>query len=342
LIELTGEATAMVIKRVAILGAGGMGTALALLFDGRGKATQLWSRSPERAAAMARSRLNERHLPGVALPDSITITPNACDATAAADLIVVAIPSSFLRATLTDLADRLPKGVPVLSVVKGIENGSFSRPSQIVVELLGDRSVSVLSGPSHAEEIARGLPASVVVGGEDSSLNSAVSDALNHATFRVYTNPDAIGVELAGALKNILGLAAGICDGLGFGDNAKAALLTRGLVEMARFGVALGGREETFRGLAGVGDVITTCFSRFGRNRSVGERIGRGESLEQIIADMVNVAEGVPTTRSVHELSIKLDIPMPITHEVFAILFEGKPPRAAVSDLMLRDPKGEW
>ncbi len=191
----------MTIKRVAILGAGGMGTALAVLLDRRGKSVQLWSRTPERAAAMAGSRENSRHLPGVALPESIAITPNACDATAAADLIIVAIPSSCLRATLATLADRIPAGVPVLSVVKGIENVSFARPSRIIVESLGERPVSVLSGPSHAEEIARGLPASVVVGGDDSSLNAAVSEALNHASFRVYTNPDAVGVELAGRLE---------------------------------------------------------------------------------------------------------------------------------------------
>jgi len=332
----------MTIRRVGILGAGGMGTALALLFERRGAAVQLWSRSAEGAASLARRRENERHLPGVAIPDSIGITSNACDATAAADLIVVAVPSSFLRATLASLAERIPRGVPVLSVVKGIEEVSFARPSRIVVELLGDRPVSVLSGPSHAEEIARGLPASVVVGGGDQRLNTAVSEALNGPSFRVYTNPDVAGVELAGALKNILGLAAGICDGLGFGDNAKAALLTRGLVEMARFGVALGGREETFRGLAGVGDVITTCYSRFGRNRSVGTRVGRGEPLAAILAGMVDVAEGVPTTRSVRGMAADRGIAMPITSEVYAILFEAKSPRAAVSDLMLRDPKGEW
>ena len=331
----------MTIKRVAILGAGGMGTALAWLFDRRGRATQLWARSRDQAAAMVADRENARHLPGVRLPATIGITPNACDATAAADLIVVAIPSSYLRATLMTLAERMPPGVPILSVVKGIENGSLARPSRIVLDLLGSRPLSVLSGPSHAEEIARGLPASVVVAGEDPGLNDSVSEALNGATFRVYTNPDLTGVELAGALKNILGLAAGICDGLGFGDNAKAALLTRGLVEMARFAVALGGRDETFRGLAGVGDVITTCFSPFGRNRSVGERIGRGESLEAVLAGMVNVAEGVSTSRSVREMARDRGIPMPITDEVYAILFEGKPPRAAVTDLMLRDPKGE-
>jgi glycerol-3-phosphate dehydrogenase (NAD(P)+) len=291
---------------------------------------------------MAGSRENTRHLPGVRLPESIAVTANACDATAAADLIVAAVPSSHLRATLETIRDRVPAGVPVMSVIKGIENVSFARPSRIIVETLGDRPIVVLSGPSHAEEIARGMPASVVAAGVDPALNLAVTDALNHASFRVYTNTDLVGVELAGALKNILGLAAGICDGLGFGDNAKAALLTRGLVETARFAAALGGRQETFRGLAGVGDVMTTCFSRHGRNRSVGERIGRGESLAAILEGMIDVAEGVPTTRSVHELALGMGVPMPITAEVYQILFEAKPPRAAVSDLMLRDPKEEW
>ncbi len=330
------------IKKVAILGAGGMGTALGLLFDRRGKNTQLWTRSHDQAATIAGTRENLRHLPGITLPESISITADAGAATRDADLIVVSIPSFYLRSTLTTLADQIPASTPIVSVVKGIENVSFARPSQIIRERLGERPIAVLSGPSHAEEIARGLPASVVVGGSDAALNSAVTEALNHGAFRVYTNSDAVGVELAGALKNILGLAAGICDGLGFGDNAKAALLTRGLVEMARFATAFGGREETFRGLAGVGDVITTCFSPFGRNRSVGERIGRGETLEQILSGMVNVAEGVPTTRSVHEMAQQRGIAMPITAEVYAILFEEKPPRAAVSDLMLRDPKGEW
>ena len=199
----------------------------------------------------------------------------------------------------------------------------------------------MLSGPSHAEEIGRGLPASVVVAGSSMELNQAVQENLSHGPFRVYTNPDAVGVELAGALKNILAIAAGICDGLGFGDNAKAALLTRGLVEITRLGVALGGHQATFYGLAGVGDLITSCYSPFGRNRSVGERIGRGEALEPILAGMVNVAEGVPTTRSVHALALKREIDMPITAELHQVLFEGKDPRSAVSDLMVRLPEAE-
>jgi glycerol-3-phosphate dehydrogenase (NAD(P)+) len=328
-------------KRVAILGAGGMGTALAVLFSRTVRSVQLWARDAAHAAELADQRENVRHLPGVRLPESVSVTHNACDATGGASLVVVAIPSAFLRATLLGLSERIPPGIPVLSVVKGIENETFARPSQIVVQTLGNRSVAVLSGPSHAEELARGLPASVVVGGQDEALNRAVRDTLNRGLFRVYTNPDALGVELAGALKNILGIAAGICDGLGFGDNAKAALLTRGLVEITRFAVNLGAQPATFSGLAGVGDLITTCYSGYGRNRAVGERIGRGEQPGGVITSMVNVAEGVPTTRSVHDQARMRGVEMPITDEVYQILFEAKPPRDAVTDLMLRAPKDE-
>ncbi|MFO0908380.1 MAG: NAD(P)H-dependent glycerol-3-phosphate dehydrogenase [Isosphaeraceae bacterium] len=202
--------------------------------------------------------------------------------------------------------------------------------------------MSVLSGPSHAEELARGLPASVVVAGPNESLNRAVRDSLNRGVFRVYTNPDSVGVELAGALKNVLGIAAGVCDGLHLGDNAKAALLTRGLAEIARFGIELGGSLSTFYGLAGVGDVVTTCFSRFGRNRAVGERLGRNEPLPEILASMVNVAEGVATTRSVHDQARARGIDVPITNELYAIMFEGKPPGAALATLLERSPKEEW
>ena len=329
-------------KRIAILGAGGMGTALALLFGKTEARVRLWSRSESHASELARRRINDRYLPGIRIPEDTLVTACAREAMDGADLIVAAVPSSFLRSILTALSDRVPAGIPFLSVVKGIENGTFDRPSQIIAETLAERPVAVLSGPSHAEEIARGLPASVVVAGSSMELNQAVQENLNHEAFRVYTNPDAVGVELAGALKNILGIAAGICDGLGFGDNAKAALLTRGLVEISRLGVALGGHQATFYGLAGVGDLITSCYSPFGRNRSVGERIGRGEALETILAGMVNVAEGVPTTRSVHALALKREIDMPITAELHQVLFEGKDPRSAVSDLMVRLPKVEW
>lgn len=329
-------------RQVAILGAGGMGTALSLFFARSVDHVRLWSRDAGRAREMEYGRVNRRHLPGIVIPEAIRITADADEAAAAADLVVAAVPTSYLRATMEALARSIPPAVPVLSVVKGIEFGTFARPSQIIEQTLGPRSIAVLSGPSHAEELARGLPASVVVSGPDRRLNEQVRDRLTQATFRVYTSEDALGVELAGALKNILGIAAGICDGLGFGDNAKAALLTRGLVEIARLGVDLGARFETFYGLAGVGDVVTTCYSPYGRNRSVGERIGRGETLEHVLGDMVNVAEGVPTTRSVHRLSQERGVEMPITAELHQVLFEGKSPRAAVTDLMERNPKMEW
>jgi glycerol-3-phosphate dehydrogenase (NAD(P)+) len=319
-----------------------MGTALALLFGKTVSEVRLWSRDRDHAAEFASTRVNARHLPGIAVPKTVTITADAAAAAAGADLIVAAVPSSFLRTTLARVAPLLPPAVPVLSVVKGIEYGTFARPSQLIHETIGPRSISVLSGPSHAEELARGLPASVVVSGADVALSEQIRDALTQDAFRVYTSTDALGVELAGALKNILGIAAGICDGLGSGDNAKAALITRGLVEITRLGVDLGARHETFFGLAGVGDVVTTCYSPYGRNRSVGERIGRGETLDQVLGGMVNIAEGVPTTRSVYSLALERGVDMPITSEVHQILFEGKPPRSAVSDLMVRAPKVEW
>ena len=328
--------------RIAIFGAGGMGTALALLWSRRNHRVALWGRDPARVATIARDRENARHLAGVALPDSITITSDAAQAAQEAELLVVAVPSSFLRSTLGSIAPALPKSARLLSVVKGIENETFARPSQILLEILGEREFAVLSGPSHAEEFARGLPASVVVAGHAPEFCKTIQLSLNHEHFRVYTNADVVGVELAGALKNVLAIAAGICEGLGFGDNAKAALITRGLAEIARFVVAHGGQPSTLWGLAGVGDVLTTCYSRFGRNRAVGLRVGRGESLETITASMVDVAEGVTTARSLHGLASASGVEMPIAREVYQILFEGKPPAAALRDLMDRPPKVEW
>lgn len=326
---------------VAVLGSGSMGTAMAVLLARGGHDVRLWGRDAALAGRMAATRRNPLHLMDAELPEAVHPTGEIHEAVAGAELLVVAIPSSYLRGMLTKLADAIPHETPVLSVVKGIENGTFARPSRIVVETIGARSVAVLAGPGHAEELVAGLPASMVVAGNDVHLNAQIQMALNRDRLRVYTNEDEVGVELAGALKNVLGVAAGICEGLGFGDNAKAALLTRGLVEMGRFAATLGGQPSTFHGLAGIGDVITTCYSPFGRNRSVGVRIGRGESLDAILASMRDVAEGVPTTRSVRDMADERGIDMPITREVHAILFEGKPPLDALTDLMLRPPKGE-
>lgn len=328
-------------SEIAILGTGGMGTALAVLLARAGVPSRLWGRDPAHVAELKRARVNERHLKGIALDERIEVTADAAHAVIGAGLLIVAVPSAFLRETLERFAGLVQRDTAVLSVVKGIERTTFARPSQIIRDVLGARPMATLSGPSHAEEFARGLPASVVVAGSDQALCERARDTLRSESFRVYLNPDFVGVELAGALKNVLGVAAGICEGLEFGDNAKAALLTRGLVEMARFAVSQGASSETFWGLAGVGDVLTTCYSRFGRNRAVGMKIGRGMTLAQALEGVSDVAEGVTTTQSVAEMARLNDVEMPITAEVHAILFEGKPPRAAVTDLMLRGPKSE-
>jgi glycerol-3-phosphate dehydrogenase (NAD(P)+) len=326
----------------AVLGAGAWGTAVALgLAQNPHHRVALWSARPENAGILQQRRENVRLLPGVPIPAAVRLTADIAEAVDRADQLITAIPTVHLRATLGRVAAALPAAVPVLSLTKGVEIGTFRRPTEIIAEVCGPRSLAVLGGPSHAEEVARGLPTTVVVASTDLALARWVQQAFSTERFRVYTNLDVIGVELAGALKNILGIAAGINDGLGFGDNAKSALLTRGLAEMARFGVALGAEQPTFWGLAGMGDLITTCISGHGRNRHVGLRLAAGERLGDILAAMMMVSEGVTTTRSVHEQSRQTGIPMPITAEVYRVLYEGKDSRAAVTDLMLREHKRE-
>jgi glycerol-3-phosphate dehydrogenase (NAD(P)+) len=326
----------------AILGAGAWGTAIGLVLAKNPEHhVTLWSARPATAAVLHQKRENVRLLPGVPIPPNVGLTTNIAEAAARADLFIVAIPTLHLCGTLAAVAAAIPPAKPALSLVKGIENATFRRPSEIIAEVLGPRPLAVLSGPSHAEEVARGLPTTLVAASLDLALARWIQQRFGTERFRVYTNLDMVGVELAGALKNIIGIAAGICDSLGFGDNTKAALLTRGLAEMARLGVALGAETSTFWGLAGMGDLITTCFSRHGRNRAVGQRLGQGEKPAAILASMDMVAEGINTTRSVYERAGHMGIPMPITQEVYRVLFENRDPRAAVTDLMLREPKHE-
>lgn len=330
------------IRKVAILGGGAMGTGCAVLLAERSAcAVSLWMRTSAQADEICRTRENRRLLPGVSLSESVAVTSDVASAAAGADLLVAAIPTAYLRAGLTALRAYLPAAAPVVSVVKGIENDTFLRPSEIIRKVLGERDVVALCGPSHAEEFARRLPASVVVAGTNDGLLKEVQALFTTDRFRVYTNRDIVGVELASALKNVVAIAAGICDGLGYGDNAKAALLTRGIVEITRFGVALGSEAETFAGLAGLGDLITTCYSRHGRNRFVGERLGQGAPLSEILAEISGVAEGVTTCRSVYALAQTRGIDMPIAAEVYRVLFEGKSPVAATSSLMLRPLRAE-
>jgi len=325
-----------------VLGDGAWGTSIAILLSQNpDHRVTLWSAREENAQILRTHRENVRLLPGVPIPPSVELTSTLNPAVAEAALYIVAIPTVYMRETLRRIRPALRSDRPVLSLAKGLEIETFLRPTEIVHELLGTEDLAVLSGPSHAEEVSRGLPTTLVAASTDPDLARWIQQRFSSDRFRVYTNVDVVGVELAGALKNIMGIAAGISDGLGFGDNAKAALLTRGLVEMSRFGIALGAAHETFFGLAGLGDLITTCVSRHGRNRHVGERLARGEKLPAILASMNMVAEGVFTTKSVHDRAARMGIEMPITAEVFRVLYEDKDPLTAVNDLMLREPTSE-
>jgi glycerol-3-phosphate dehydrogenase (NAD(P)+) len=330
--------------RVTVLGDGAMGTACALVLAAQpaSHAVTLWSARADNGRLLQQHRENIHLLPGVKIPPQVRLTMNLEEALLGAELLVAAIPMVYLRATLAPLAGHFRGSqAPIVSVIKGIEVETFRRASEILVELLGPRPVAVMSGPGHAEEIVRGQPTSLVVASADLELARRVQQLFSSARFRLYTNSDVLGVELGGALKNVIAIGAGVCDGLGFGDNAKAALITRALVEMIRFGVAHGAQKGTFFGLAGIGDLITTCVSRHGRNRWVGEEIGKGRALAEILASTAKVAEGVYTAKSIYPRAQKLGLDMPLSTEVYRMLYEGKPPPRAVEDLMARDLKSE-
>lgn len=330
--------------RVAVAGMGSWGTALALLLHQRGCRVRAWEYDRGVVERYAKGEREAVFLPGIFLPPAIQVRQELDWLLEDADWLVLAVPSHTQRALLGKLAPLLPPGLPLVNVAKGIEQRSLLRLSQVAAEVLPAHDPAAyvcLSGPSHAEEVSRDIPTAVVAAGGSAGLLEEVQRLFSSSTFRVYRNGDLTGVELGGALKNVIALAAGMSDGLGFGDNTKAALMTRGMVEMARLGTALGGRPETFSGLAGIGDLIVTCASRHSRNRAVGEQIGRGRSLEQVLAGMEMVAEGVRTTEGAHELASRLKVAMPITAAVHAILFEGRDPREEVGRLMTRDLKAE-
>jgi glycerol-3-phosphate dehydrogenase (NAD(P)+) len=320
----------------AILGSGGWGTAVAVhLAQDPEHHVRLWSAHEHTGRELRESRENRRLLPGVAIPPDVLLTTDAAEAVNGADCWVVAVPTAYLRETIGRFSGLRAADVPVISLTKGIETSTFRRPTELIGNVLKTDRLAVLSGPSHAEEVAQGMPTSVVIAAADLGLAVWAQQRFGTERFRVYTNTDRVGVELAGALKNVIGIAAGICDGLGFGDNAKAALLTRGLVEMTRFGVAHGAEPATFSGLAGVGDLITTCFSPHGRNRRVGYRLGKGESRGDVLAGP-QVAEGVYTSRSVHERTRRMDLDAPIMTAVYQVMYEDKSPLDAVQELMTR------
>lgn len=329
-------------RSVLVIGDGSWGTTLAILLARNGHQVTLWSAFPEQAEELRTRRENRRFLPGVELPASVRCSADPHSAAEGVDLVVSVVPTQFLRGVAERFEDALNGTIPIVTATKGIEIETFSTPSRILHDVLGARSLCVLTGPSHAEEVVMGLPASVVAASTDPDLAREVQQVFSCDSFRVYTHGDPLGAELGAALKNVIALAAGISDGLGLGDNAKAALLTRGMLEMARFGRTRGAQSETFFGLAGMGDLITTCCSKHSRNRAVGEAIGRGESLEEVLGRMEMVAEGVWTTKALFGPEAELgEVPLPIAEQVHAVLFEKKDPRTAVLDLMRREPTGE-
>ena len=329
---------------ITIVGDGAMATVCALLLESRGARVTIWGFTQEHIEEIIQTRENRLYLPGCRIPDSIRLTADDATAFSGADLIVSATPTQYLRTVWGRLAPFAPNGVPIASVSKGIENKTLLRPTQIIADLLGQetpRPLAAISGPTVAEELARCLPATVCVASDDDDTARLIQDGFTTHWFRVYTNADLLGVELAGATKNVIALAAGILDGLQAGNNAKSALLSRGLAEITRLGVAMGACRETFFGIAGVGDLATTCFSPSGRNRSCGEQLGKGKKLDDILKAVPGVVEGVPTTRSVVELAREHDVEMPITTTVYDVLFDGLDPIEGISRLMSRQLKPE-
>lgn len=331
--------------RTAVLGAGSWGTALAILLFSNGHEVTLWEFQKEAAQKLDRIRENIQFLPEIAIPKGIYITSHLEEAIAGKELLVLAVPSHVVRKVAQQIGNFKDSSVPIIvNVAKGIENNTLLRMTQVLKESISgmtDAHLAVLSGPSHAEEVSRQIPTAIVAASTDMQTAEFVQSIFMNNYFRVYRSKDVIGVELGGALKNIIAMAAGICDGAGFGDNTKAALQPRGLVEMARLGVKMGADKMTFAGLSGMGDLIVTCMSRHSRNRYVGEQVGKGRKLQDVLDEMVMVAEGVRTTQSAYELSKRYQVEMPITEQVYYILFENKSPREAMYELMLRNPKSE-
>jgi glycerol-3-phosphate dehydrogenase (NAD(P)+) len=332
----------VMIQKVTIVGDGAMGTVCGMMLCAKGLSVRMWGHDAGQLAQMAQRRENVRFLPGYTLPESLVLEPDDRRALADTDLVVSAVPCQFMRSVWTRLRPHLPSGVPIVSATKGIENKTLFRPTEILADLLGrDRSYAALSGPTIAEEIARGLPATATAASADEALARHIQQIFNSEHFRVYTNADIIGVELCGALKNVIAIAAGTIDGIGGGDNAKAALLTRGLTEIKRLGAAMGASGPTFYGLSGLGDLVTTCISPLGRNRTFGERIGKGMTTQEALAMTQGVVEGVATCSAVLELARRHEVEMPITEAIGAVVVEGKSVQAAIHNLMSRRLRAE-
>ena len=334
--------------RIAVIGDGGWGTTLAALLSNKGYPVTLWGAFDNYTKVMDKSRLNPKFLPGIKIPREIKITSDIKTAVTEKEIVVLAVPSQYSRRVLKKIKGKTFKKTIFLSVTKGIEIKSSNRISEIIHEELGAVKLAVLSGPTIAQEVARGIPTTAVAASTSKKIRKTIQKIFNTEKFRVYTNPDVIGVELGGSLKNVIAIACGVSDGLGFGTNTKAAILTRGLKEISKLGKAMGAKLETFSGISGLGDLVTTCISRQSRNRMVGELIGKGKKLKEIYRLMqmpayrqAGIAEGVPTAKSAYALSLKYKVDMPIIKEVYHLLYMNKSPSQAVKDLMTRKSKEE-
>ena len=329
-------------RKISIIGGGGWGTALSVVLSQKGLEVSLWGVFKDYIESVARTRENVKFLKGVKIPQSVNITASLDDAVNSSDAVILAIPSKYFRGVLEQVRKTAEGDRIYISATKGIEDGTLMRMSEVVRDVLGkDKKVIAVSGPSIAIEVAKGLPTTLVAACENIDLAKKAQDVLMCDTLRVYTAADAIGVELGGSLKNVIAIAAGISDSLKFGTNTKAAILTRGLAEITRLGVAMGAKQETFAGLSGIGDLVTTCISLYSRNRWFGEMLGTGKKTKDILSETEMVVEGVTTVKSAHELSKKYSVDMPITLEVYEIIYNGKSPKDVVKDLMLRSAKPE-
>ena len=326
---------------VGIMGAGSWVTALALLLHKNGHQVTVWSINEDEVKMLSEKREHESKLPGVKIPEDMMFTTDIESTVKGKDFVVLAVPSPFTRSTSRNMCPFIAEGQIIVDVAKGIEESTLMTLSQQIEEEIPQADVAVLSGPSHAEEVGRGLPTTVVIGARTKKTADYLQEMFMSEVFRVYTSPDILGMELGGSLKNVIALAAGIADGLGYGDNTKAALITRGIAEIARLGVKMGGAIESFTGLTGIGDLIVTCASVHSRNRKAGYLIGQGMSMQEAMDEVKMVVEGVYSTKAAVKLGEKYDVSLPIINKVNEVLFENKDPREAVNELMLRDSKAE-
>ena len=328
-------------KNISVLGAGSWGTALALLLQENGHNVTIWTIDEKEANMIANQREQSEKLPGIKIPESISVTTNLEEAVKGRDILVFAVPSVFVRSTAKSVAPYYEKGQVIVDVAKGIEECTLMRLSEIIEEEIAGAVVTVLSGPSHAEEVGRKIPTTVVIGAENQELALELQNTFSNHWFRAYTSPDLVGIEVGGALKNVIALAAGVCDGLGYGDNTKAALITRGVAELARLGIAMGGQAETFSGLSGIGDLIVTCTSQHSRNHNAGVLIGQGKTMQEAMDEVKMVVEGVYSAKAALALARKYNVELPIIEQVNNVLFDNKSAVEAVRDLFDRDMKME-